>query len=485
MQATPQNIVLKYRTEFIAVVLLLILVTFIAILHFNGLYGEDGYEYLRYFNALKVYYRTGANPGDMMLPMFYPFAGSFFPRSVFSLQLLSILAFCISFIYIGRIIVLVYKPLNENSVPVYLLLFYFLSPYVFRFSVLVMSDMLALVFCAMTMYFTIQYLDNKKYKNLGAAVFFALCASLTRTACVGLISVPVLFAGFQFVKKFRLLQFIGLLVLVALCLLPDYLLRHKLFIFELVGNQLHSVYLQMHPAWSAVNWFRHNFQRVDEYQSYNQPNIVYVLFNAFHPAYLFAGIVFCFFMKRSDYRNRYMVLVIGTVLFYAIFLAGMDLQNMRYLLPSFPFVMVVFYPAFGRALNYLSGRRALYATCAITVVLVQLVCTAYSFRTVYKMNRYDRQTAEAMKSYPGKTIYTLDLDLPLRTYGVTNHLINLYSEKLVSVNPNSLALVDTLKMKKQFSGHNPETNWRYIEAFGHPKYIRTFKSGEQLFALNP
>lgn len=129
--------------------LVLLLSLFAKIIDFNGLYGADSYEYVRYSIALKDYLTHGIAPGKFMWPVIYPLAGavlSFLISPVQSLQLVSIVAFAAALIYIFKIINFIFPEAKTNNT-IYIILFGLLSPYFLRLSFCVMSDMLAIAFC--------------------------------------------------------------------------------------------------------------------------------------------------------------------------------------------------------------------------------------------------------------------------------------------------------------------------------------------------
>ena len=47
-------------------------------LGFNGLYGQDAHEYLRFGKALYQFFLTGTNPGDYIWPVNFPLYGAIF-----------------------------------------------------------------------------------------------------------------------------------------------------------------------------------------------------------------------------------------------------------------------------------------------------------------------------------------------------------------------------------------------------------------------
>ena len=80
----------EIRTWILFPVLLLI---FNLLTGFNGLYGQDSFEYLRYSRELHEYLSGGELPGTFFWPVLYPLSGavvSFFLPDVLSLQVVSV-----------------------------------------------------------------------------------------------------------------------------------------------------------------------------------------------------------------------------------------------------------------------------------------------------------------------------------------------------------------------------------------------------------
>src|SRR5579883_1529147 len=98
------RIVKAYR---IYIIFLLLTFAFTIIVHFNGLYGQDSYEYLRYTYRLVWFVRTGNPPGDFYWPLLYPVVGavlSIIQKPVFALQLISMLSLVGAAFYLKKIL---------------------------------------------------------------------------------------------------------------------------------------------------------------------------------------------------------------------------------------------------------------------------------------------------------------------------------------------------------------------------------------------
>jgi hypothetical protein len=140
--------------------LLLIVIGFVLIAGFNGLYGQDAHEYLRYSKALHEFFVSGKNPGDYFWSIIYPLLGaglSFILPEIFSMQIISIISLIISCILLEKILILLYQE-QRILVRIYVLLFFFFSPYILRASIVAMSDMLSLVFILAAFYFFYKHL---------------------------------------------------------------------------------------------------------------------------------------------------------------------------------------------------------------------------------------------------------------------------------------------------------------------------------------
>ena len=66
---------------------------------FDGLYGQDSYEYLRYSNALYNAFNGGESAGDYFWPLYYPLLGAIanflFGNMVITLSLINFISLII------------------------------------------------------------------------------------------------------------------------------------------------------------------------------------------------------------------------------------------------------------------------------------------------------------------------------------------------------------------------------------------------------
>jgi len=252
----------------------------------------------------------------------------------------------------------------------------------------------------------------------------------------------------------------------------------------MVNGHFELSYMTENPNWSIMNWFKSGFHGINGYQSYHQPNIIYVFYNFFHPAYLFCGIVFLFFLKKQDFSTLVSKWLLFSILVYALFLAGFDSQNMRFLILSFPLVLILLFPAFERLVGFLIRKKLFYGVM-VCIFLLQIIFAGYSFTSVYNSNKNDRDIVKAIQVYPGKTVYTFEVDGIIQAYQLHNKSVNIWYKPITSIQPNSLLVLNPDKIRTQFKGQIVEQNLELIFKKGHPVLIRSFNDGINLYQLNP
>ena len=137
------------------------------IIDFNGLYGQDSFDYLRYSRAIHDFFLHGTVPGSFHWPVLYPFAGaivSFVVPDVLSLQVVSLLSYGFTIVFLLKILDLISIERSQDST-LFILLFFALSPFILRYSSSAMSDPLALLFISGFCYYYLLYIKEQKNKH--------------------------------------------------------------------------------------------------------------------------------------------------------------------------------------------------------------------------------------------------------------------------------------------------------------------------------
>jgi len=234
--------------------------------------------------------------------------------------------------------------------------------------------------------------------------------------------------------------------------------------------------------WLFGNYIKRSFITSDGNLSYLFPNIFYVFKNLVHPGYIFAGLVFLMFFRKKQMEKPFIKAVSLVILFYALFLAGMQFQNDRVLLLSFPMVLILFSGSFITLAGKLSFRH--FKKLAIfSVIVIQIVLFCVAFRPFYHNNVITHEIAINMIKYPGKKIYTFNMDMALKGYGIKNETISLWSNKIDFFEPNALVLFNFTDSKKQWSGMNPMLNWENLNRDHHLKLLENFPDGWNLYEI--
>lgn len=447
---------------------------------FNGLYGQDSYEYLRYSRRWFDFFTTGRHPGDYFWPVNYPFYGAlltlFIRDNILALQFISMISFVLTAVYLYRFIKL-WHPEREKPLLIYLCLVFVLSPFMFQSAFLVMSDMLALFFITAAVYHVLKYRQEFRRVDFLLAVFFSVSAVMTRYASAVVLFIPLLFLSFTFFRNFRLSNFLWGLLITALSLAPHFFIRQGHAAQFLTHNWLQS--------WSVKNWFFSEFTTIDGYQKYRFPNLIYALSNIYHPGFIFMGLLYLILMRKKFLNHSEKIILLASIGLYALFLAGIPFQNMRFLLATFPLVVVLYYLPFRKLFQWMAKRKAWATICITGVILIQSALIVKYSSGIYHANKLERTIAQSMLSYPSETIYTFAIDGALRAYGVKNPLINLWYERIGEVKENSLVLFNEEKFKIQWRNMNPMINWEYLRTHAKLVNIKNFSDGWELFEVKP
>ncbi len=442
-------------------IFLLLILAFICLMKFNGLYGQDSYEYLRYTKCIKEFIKTGINPGDYFWPILYPIIGACFSLLFplpFALQLISILSLVVSVIYLEKLLILLFKT-EQGTARIYLFLFFLLSPYMLRGSLVVMADSLTIL-CLIsgTYYF-------EKYRRTHAGKYFLLVVSLfTAAICTRYAAFVVIFpfaitATFIFFRNFKLKTLPLSIGAILLLCIPHLFIRSH--------SPLSFIHHEWYDSWSPLNLFRRQFNTSNGYSSYFFYNICYAFFNVVHPAFCFAGIILLVASLRIRYsklKSFKLTPYIISILLYAFFMAGIPFQDMRYLLLTFPFILLILFPGYEYISSFLK-KKNIRQCIMVGVVLIQLALFCRAFIPFYRYNKTEKYIATSMLHYSGRTLCTFSIDGALKSYGYTGKIINLWSTKLDTMpkaDSSLLVLFNTGQFSAVWENGNPIKNWDFL-----------------------
>lgn len=443
---------------------------------FDGLYGQDSYEYLRYANAVQEYLTTGIHPGNYFWPVLYPTLGSLvgflFGSTAFALQCISCLSFSVACIYILKTIRLLYPNLQFRFF--YVLIFAIFCPFLLKMGLIVMSDALTLVFVVFAVYFFLK----SYYKNTSFAPIFVFvtCALMTRYASL-FITFPIIIHALYLVfnrKKFK--QFIIATLVCFVAAIP-FLIFQWGALFEASSNSFLK-------AWSVGNYFKLSFTTGDGVTRYLFPNLIYALYVFFHPGFIFIGCVLSL-LTLKNYTSLFAfpqkILMICSAL-YIFFLAGIPFQNPRVLGLVFPLILILLFPAFARLMQVKLIKR-FFIPIGIVCVGLQLVFFTLTFKLIFKRSITEKELATMIQPYEGATLYSFDVDLAMQGRGLDFEYKNMFMERYENFQKNDLILFDPTRYKVQWNDKTPMQNWEFMEQHYALKVLEIHPEGWKLYQI--
>lgn len=455
--------------------------------NFNGYFGQDSYEYLRITRNISLFYKTGITPDYTVYPIIYPIVCSLvnivIPDTMLAMQLVSMLSFCIAIVFMWRILKLLYKDIH--LAPIFILLFFLLSPYLLRFSLIAMSDIFCLSLWLITLYFSLQYENSNRIQHLLAAAMFAGFAILTRYPAAVMVLLPVWICTKTILRSKKYHYFFYVLVAALLCTLPDLIIRQR-FIFWNIGDTGPTFsYDFFSNQFSVANLFKRDFYNIDGWQHYATPNIVFGLFAFIHPAFIFCGVLFLPFLFYKNNRSRYTLPLLIVIILYLLFIGCNPYQNNRYLMFVLPAVLFVYYLPFVNFINKINLSPRIQTGATIGVILVQMFLFTMSFRAIIQMNQTEKTIARYVGNLPALPVYTIGIDGALLAYNPNMEIINLYNTTINNENKQSgYLLIQPEVITNQFSGLLPETNYLFLQEQGKLVKTNNLPDGWELYRVD-
>jgi hypothetical protein len=353
-----------------------------------------------------------------------------------------------------------------------------------RFSLLVMSDMLCIAVYLIFLFHFLQFRRSNTLRSFLLACIAGACCVYIRYASAVALLLPVLLLVVQCIKIKRIYYLLFALVIVTIISLPEIILRQRFLFWDFGESNAGFAYFYVPEQWSFENFFKKDFSNIDGLQHYGYVNILFVFQHFVHPAFIFSGLLLLCFSKRSTFLLPDIQILLSIIVLYALFAAGYAYQSNRYLLFTFPLIIVVYYPAFTRMYS-LCKIPAWAKTAAIVLCAgIQVFLFAYSSQTIYNMNKTEKQITETLKEkYPNRNIYTFSIDGALNTYEVPYNFYDIYRNAFDTIQPNSLLLYNDSAFTAQFTGLNPVKNVALIKSNYHLEVLESFDGGWKLYAI--
>lgn len=473
-----------YSVFFIALLILFAAVRIF--FQFNGLFGQDSYEYVKLERGITGHFLHGEFIPYSVFPIGYALISSvfsfLFSDDVLMMQLISLFSLFVACIYMHKLLVSVFN--TEKQVSLFLFLFFLLSPYVLRFGMLVMSDMLCIAVYFIFLFHVFEFLKYGKIQTLIVLSIAASCCVFIRYASVVALLIPCIFVFIQIIKQKKFVQLLIPVIIFLLISLPEYFLRNRFIFWDISESQSGFAYFYVPQQWNISNIFKNEFHNLDGLQQYKLPNIVFVFQNLVHPAFIFIGIILLFFIRKSDFQKKEMRISLSIFIFYALFAACYPYQSNRYLLFTFPLVLLFYYPSFTRLYAFYKIPQYIQYAAIVLCVGIQIFLFVYSSQTIYQLNKTEKDISETIReNYAGKNIYTFSIDGALNTYHVDYHFYDMYRNTFNSIQPNSLLLFNEDAFAVQFAELNPMLNYNFIKSNYDLQLVEEFNDGWKMYEI--
>lgn len=455
----------------------IVFIVILQILGFDGLYGQDSYEYLRYTKAIKEYFIHGTHPGDYYWPVLYPFIGGLLSliigSEVLSLNIITTLSLSFCFLYLLKTIKILYP--NHQFSLAYIVIFGMLSPFFLKTGLVIMSDVTTAMFIVVTFYYFVRLYTDKQ-NRIYPILFFATCAVMTRYPSLFITFPLILYALYLVIKRKAIKDF-----LIAIC--TSFLVCIPFFVFQ--GDSIFNASSNyFFNSWSLMNYFKSSYTTIDGLQTYRFPNLIHSLYVFIHPGYIFIGCILSFLCIKN-YKLTFTFpqkITVVSILLYVVFLAGIPFQSTRILGLVFPIVLLFFYPYFLQLMEFKVIRKNLVVLGIVSVVF-QLSLWIFTFQHPYKRAVFEKEMVKVLTPYQGKKLYSFDIDISIQGRGLDFEYKNLYMEKYNDFKKNDLVLFNPMKFSKQWVGKNPMINWNFLKENYQLKIIEECPNGWKLYQI--
>lgn len=447
---------------------------------FDGLYGQDAHEYLRYAGEVRGFLLGGPAPGPFFWPVVYPAlaaALSFVTGSTVSAaQLVSALALLVAFVA-GAAALSRRNPGDGRLAVVYWGVSFALAPYLVRASLASMSDLLGVAFLCGFLFFAFERDSSGRPLDLALASFCAVAAVTTRHP-VGLVLAPaVAVLGVGALRR-RATAAAGLAAAAALLALAPTLLLAR-------GGASSPFHYPGLTQWSLSNAFSRTIDTPDGRETYAVPTALFALSTAASPGFFVLGLPLLLAVRKEDFAQPLPRALAAGWLLSTAFHAGVPYHHDRHLLASFPLVPFLLFPAFARTARPRLGALPRQGMALLVALLAafQVGLAARASRAMFAANRIELEAATALRETPARQVYTFALTPALATRGVPQRLVDLWSAPPDDARPGDLLLFAPERFAAQWKGRRPMTGYEALAARFELTPLRRLGGGFTLFRL--
>ena len=420
---------------------------------YHGLNGQDTHDYLRIARTWTAWMAGAPRPVMVEHPHGYPMAGAMLGMVVGSEHL------ALRIISAGAMLVLLLlvRGLLRRSFPgsaridLLVLLALGTSPFLLRYSLMVMSDIPSTVLVFTTYVCAVRWWIDQRVQWLIAALVAAGLAITVRLAVAPMLMALALIL-IHGESKGRMGRWLFVAATTAVCCA---VLLLNVPLEEVWGILMRSPL----GEWSPMNLIRRDFRLDDGDLHYTVPNIGYVISVFGHPGFLLMGAGLLPFLRRSDLRPVHARIAAFLVVCYLLFIGGMPFQNFRMLVLAQPLVAVLLFPAFARAWGWLQAKGLRLSWFVGVLLLAQAGLLARAMAPFVHQASIERDLAAQVNALRPARVYTHGMGGALNTYCPDVAVTELWYGVIVRFDPGSLVLVRPANLEEQWEGLPPAINW--------------------------
>ena len=401
------------------------------------------------------------------------------PDAMLALQMVSWLSAGLALWFFNQNLRLLSPGARAESRAVFTVLALALAPYFVRAGLTSMSDALGLALALGAFWLGLRVLYKGRTQDATVAVILMAWAVTTRFGLAALLA-PLAVAMLLMLWRYRNLRgIVAIFVAGVLALLPHFWLKN--------GVVIHPTQHSMVQHWSLLNLFRSTFSNENGIAHYLLPNILYLFYPLCHPGFclLLPGLLFL--AKKTDIILRSKKVLIACIVCYLLLLGGLPHQNLRFLLPAYALLLLLFFPAWDRmfAYGFYFFKRLTWFILAVTLT-VQIIAMLKIMAPILARHRLEVETAEAIRPMlpQNATVYAFDLDIALRSYLPDVQWKNMWEQRYDDFPSGSYVLFNEPLLRPQWEGRNPILNWDDMNERHRLELQKQLPDGWNLYFLN-
>ncbi|HOY96428.1 MAG TPA: glycosyltransferase family 39 protein [Catalimonadaceae bacterium] len=449
-------------------------------LGFDGFFGQDSYEYLRLSRQMQASWLENAPVAEAIYPPGYPFLGAVLGlitgSSEWGLSMVSLLAGLLSLWFFRQILDLLYQGQHTEKT-IFTLLVLLVSPAFLKASQVAMSDMCALCLVLGTVFLALQYDQKGRSALLFAAASLAALAVSVRIATLVVLPFPVLFLAWKSFEKKHFLAWIGSVLTAVILLVGLFQLQH-------FSSLLASGHPYSPDHWNPANFFRKEFHSYEGNMVYTLPNLVFVTGIFYHKAFQFWGGIYLVFLLRNwksiPFNARLLWL---PVVAYLLFMAGLSVQNERYLLLVFPLALILVFPGFVGLVNLLKQKKLWIPALALHLAM-QLFLNYRSLRGPVRLSAFEKNMAADLQPFRNQKVYSFSVDVALQQRIPGMEFLNLWEKRYGEFDPDAMVLFNETEFAKDWAGQNPMLNWEKLQNDYRLRPVKSWPDGWALYEID-